>query len=93
MPPVEQQSLHVDPAHGQSLIGPTVVLRGELSAGGDLMIIRGEVHGRVTGDTIVIKKGARVQGLVSAGRIRFERGVELGDVVLAGRIARTDGTE
>lgn len=74
-----------------SVLGPTLVLRGELSIGEDL-VIQGEIHGNVVGtDTVVIKRGARVSGQISATRIQFEQGTRLDEVVLTGSIARTSG--
>jgi cytoskeletal protein CcmA (bactofilin family) len=73
---------------GPSVLGPTIVMKGDLSVGEDL-IIRGEVHGRVVGtDTVVIKKSARVSGRISAAKIEFEQGVRLDGVILSGTIAR-----
>jgi cytoskeletal protein CcmA (bactofilin family) len=78
-----------EPARETSVLGPTIVLRGELSAGEDL-IIRGEIQGTVVGtDTVVLKKSARLHGLISAAQIRLEDGVNFDDVVLAGNIAQT----
>lgn len=72
-----------------SLLGPTVVLRGELSFG-EPLVVHGQIHGSATGTAAVfIKKTARVSGDISAESIQLEKGVPLDGVVLSGRIQRT----
>jgi cytoskeletal protein CcmA (bactofilin family) len=74
-----------------SIVGPTLILKGELSVG-EALVIHGQVHGSVIGtDSVVIKRGARVSGQISAAQIQFERGTPLDEVVLSGSIRRTAG--
>jgi cytoskeletal protein CcmA (bactofilin family) len=74
-----------------SLLGPTLVLRGELSFR-EPLVIQGQLHGSATGTaSIVIEKSACLSGKISAEKIQFERGALLDDVVLTGRIQRTSG--
>ena len=72
-----------------SLLGPTLVLRGELSFQ-EPLVIQGQLHGSATGtSSILIEKSARLSGKISAENIQFERGVLLDEVVLTGHIRRT----
>jgi len=72
-----------------SVLGPTLVMKGHLSAGEGL-VIHGEIQGDVYGtETVTITKSARLQGQISAARIQFESGTNLKGVVLEGRIAQT----
>lgn len=71
-----------------SVLGRTVVLKGELSFG-ELLVIQGQVHGSVTGTaSVVIEKTANVSGELSADLIRVQQGAPLNGVVLTGCIQR-----
>lgn len=88
-PPTSQARKRAS-ATGRSVLGPTVVMKGQLSLREDLLV-RGEIEGSVVGaDTVVIARGARVKGYVSADHVFFERGFHLDDVVLRGHIAQTE---
>jgi cytoskeletal protein CcmA (bactofilin family) len=74
-----------------SLLGPTLVLRGELSFK-EPLVIQGQLHGSAIGTgSIIIEKSACLSGKISAEKIQFERGALLDDVVLTGRIQRMSG--
>ena len=71
-----------------SLIGYTVVMKGELIVGEDL-IIEGTFDGTITDDgddTVTVRRLARLRGEVSASELRVEDGTDLQDTVLSGRI-------
>ena len=71
-----------------SLIGFTVVMKGELIVGEDL-IIEGTFDGKITGDgqeSVTVKRLARLSGEVSASDVRVEDGANLQNTVLSGRI-------
>lgn len=72
-----------------SLLGPTVVLRGELRFE-EPLVVQGQIHGSAKGSApVFIKKSAQVSGDIAAESIQFEEGARLHDVVLTGRIQRT----
>jgi len=74
-----------------SIIGTTVVMKGELIIGEDL-VIEGTFDGRISGkgaDTVTIGRGARLSGELTASEVRIERGARLENTVVAGRIARS----
>lgn len=71
-----------------SLIGYTVVMKGELIVGEDL-VIEGTFDGTITGDgrnSITVRRVARISGAVSAGNVNVEDGTDLHQTVLSGRI-------
>ena len=72
-----------------SLIGVTVVMKGTLTVGEDL-IIEGTFDGSITGasrDTVVVRRTARLRGEISASNVQVEDGTNLEDTVLSGRIS------
>jgi cytoskeletal protein CcmA (bactofilin family) len=71
-----------------SIIGSTVVMKGELTVGEDLEI-EGTFDGIITGksqDTVTVRRIARLRGEVSASLVRVEDGTNLENTVLSGRI-------
>jgi len=73
-----------------SIIGSTVVMKGELIVGEDL-VIEGTFDGRICSngaDTVTIGRGARLSGEVTANEVRIERGARLENTVVSGRIGR-----
>ena len=79
-------------SHESSLIGITVVMKGDLIVGEDL-IIEGTFTGSIsdTGtETVVVRRTARLSGEISADSVRVEDGTNLEDTVLAGRISLAD---
>ena len=71
-----------------SIIGSTIVMKGELIVGEDLEI-EGTFDGKITGnspDTVTVRRIARLSGEVSAGTVRVEDGTNLENTVLTGRI-------
>jgi cytoskeletal protein CcmA (bactofilin family) len=75
-----------------SIIGSTVVMKGDLILGEDLMI-EGTFDGTITGngpDTITVRRTARLRGRVSAANVQVDDGTNLENTVLSGRIGRTD---
>lgn len=75
-----------------SIIGSTVVMKGDLTVGEDL-VIEGTFDGTITGkgpDTVTVRRTARLRGEVSASTVRVEEGTNLENTILSGRIGRTD---
>jgi len=71
-----------------SIIGVTVVMKGELTVGEDL-VIEGTFDGTITGtgpDTVTVRRTAHLRGEVSAGPVRVEDGTNLEGTVISGRI-------
>ena len=71
-----------------SLIGHTVVMRGTLTVGEDL-VIEGTFDGTITGeghDSITVRRLARISGELTASDVRIEDGTNLQNTVLTGRI-------
>ena len=71
-----------------SIIGSTVVMKGELIVGEDL-VIEGTFEGTITGegtDTVTVRRIARLSGEVSAGVVQVEDGTNLESTTLTGRI-------
>jgi len=71
-----------------SIIGSTVVMKGDLIVGEDLEIA-GTFDGTITGkgpDTVTVRRTARLSGAVSASVVRVEDGTNLENTVLSGRI-------
>jgi cytoskeletal protein CcmA (bactofilin family) len=71
-----------------SMIGSTVVMKGELTVGEDL-VIEGTFDGTITGegtDTVTVRRTARLSGEVSAGVVQVEDGTNLESTTLTGRI-------
>jgi cytoskeletal protein CcmA (bactofilin family) len=71
-----------------SLIGSTVVMKGELILGEDLEI-EGTFDGTITdkgSDTVTVRRIARLSGKVSASVVKVEDGTNLENTVLSGRI-------
>ncbi len=86
----EKSSRHRRPL--PSIIGSTVVMKGDLIVGEDL-VIEGTFDGTITGegpDTVTVRRTARLRGEVSASKVRVEDGTNLEDTVLSGRIGRTN---
>ena len=79
----------VDPEPGLlSLIGHTVVMKGTLTVGEEL-VIEGTFDGTIIGngrDSITVRRLARISGEVSASDVRIEDGTNLQNTVLTGRI-------
>lgn len=74
-----------------SVLGPTLVLRGDLSFG-EPLIIQGEIHGSAIGTaSVLLEKTARLNGKLSAELIQFRKGTLLNNVVLAGCIRKIPG--
>ena len=70
------------------MIGITVVMKGELIVGEDL-VIEGTFDGTITGegtDTVTVRRTARLSGEVSAGVVEVEDGTNLESTTLTGRI-------
>ena len=79
-------------SHESSLIGITVVMKGNLIVGEDL-VIEGTFDGSISDvgtDTIVVRRTARLTGEISAGSVLVEDGTNLEDTILAGRISLAD---
>lgn len=73
-----------------SVIGSTVVMKGDLSVGEEL-VIEGRYDGTISArDTVTVCKSATINGEVSAIRVRVGKGVDLDNTVLAGLISMTD---
>lgn len=75
-----------------SVIGITVVMKGDLIVGEDL-VIEGTFDGTITGegpDTVTVRRTARLRGEVSASKVRVEDGTNLENTVLSGRIRRAE---
>jgi cytoskeletal protein CcmA (bactofilin family) len=75
-----------------SLIGCTVVMKGELIVGEDL-VIEGTFDGTITGsghDSVTVRRIARISGEVSASDVRVEDGTNLQNTILSGRIRLAD---
>lgn len=75
-----------------SIIGSTVVMKGELFIGEDL-VIEGTFDGRIVGkgpDTVTVRRTARLRGEVSVSNVRVDDGTNLENTILSGRIGRTD---
>jgi cytoskeletal protein CcmA (bactofilin family) len=71
-----------------SMIGITVVMKGDLIVGEDL-VIEGTFDGTITGegtDTVTVRRTARLSGEVSAGVVQVEDGTNLESTTLTGRI-------
>ncbi|HSM29429.1 MAG TPA: polymer-forming cytoskeletal protein [Woeseiaceae bacterium] len=71
-----------------SIIGSTVVMKGDLIVGEDVEI-EGTFDGTITGhgpDTVTVRRIARLTGEVSASMVRVEDGTNLENTVLSGRI-------
>jgi cytoskeletal protein CcmA (bactofilin family) len=71
-----------------SLIGSTVVMKGELTVGEDLEI-EGTFDGTITdkgSDTVTVRRIARLSGKVSASIVKVEDGTNLENTILSGRI-------
>lgn len=75
-----------------SIIGITVVMKGELTVGEDL-VIEGTFDGTITGkepDTVTVRRTAHLSGAVSAGTVCVEDGTNLEGTVISGRIRLAD---
>ena len=71
-----------------SIIGISVVMKGELTVGEDL-VIEGTFDGRIIGnspDTVTVRRTAHLRGELSAGTVRVEDGTNLEGTVISGRI-------
>lgn len=71
-----------------SIIGSTVVMKGDLIVGEDLEI-EGTFDGTITGrnqDTVTVRRIAKLSGEVSASLVRVEDGTNLENTILSGRI-------
>lgn len=71
-----------------SLIGHTVVMKGTLTVGEDL-VIEGTFDGKITGqghDSITVRRLARISGELTASDVRIEDGTNLQNTILTGRI-------
>lgn len=81
-----------DAAPVPSMIGMTLVMKGELIVDENL-IIEGTFDGTITGqgsDTITVRRTAHVSGKISASTVRIEDGTNLENTVLSGRISLAD---
>lgn len=73
-----------------SVIGTTVVMKGDLVVGEDL-VIEGTYDGTIDAqDTVTLRKSAHVCGEVRASRLQIEDGTNLKNAVLSGRICRAE---
>ena len=89
MPVMESGDLPAAESHGVSLIGITVVMKGNLTVGEDL-VIEGTFDGSICDagtDTILVRRTARLSGEISADSVQVEDGTNLEGTVLAGRIS------
>lgn len=89
-PPTAADALDTEPALRPlpSMIGITVVMKGELIAGEDL-VIEGAFDGTITSEgegTVTLRRTARLSGEVSAGVVEVEDGTNLESTTLSGRI-------
>lgn len=90
-PPREADALHNAAGSRRplpSIIGITVVMKGELIVGEDL-VIEGTFDGTITGegtDTVTVRRTARLRGNFSAAVVRVEDGTNLESTTLSGRI-------
>ncbi len=73
--------------YGPSIIGMTVVMRGELTLAEDLKI-EGTIDGPCTAGigTVLLRRTARIHGEITAERLCVEQGTNLENAVLSGRI-------
>jgi len=72
-----------------SVIGATVVMKGDLVVDEDL-VIEGTYDGTISArDTVTVRKTAHISGSVTASRVQFEDGTNLENTVLSGRISMT----
>lgn len=81
-----------DAAPVPSMIGMTLVMKGDLIVDENL-IIEGTFDGTITGqgsDTITVRRTAHVSGKISASTVRIEDGTNLENTVLSGRISLAD---
>ena len=91
----EQQADEKGSQHSRplpSVIGSTIVMKGDLTVGEDL-VIEGAFDGTITGkgpDTVTVRRTARLRGEISASHVRVEGGTNLEDTVLSGHIERID---
>lgn len=73
-----------------SVIGTTVVMKGDLVVG-EALVIEGTYDGTISAvDTITVRKTAHLSGELSASRLRIEYGTNLQNAVFSGRISLTD---
>lgn len=75
-----------------SIIGSTVVMKGELVVGEDL-VIEGTFDGTIVGqgkDTVTIRREARLTGEITASEVWIDDGSNLENTVVSGKIGRTD---
>ena len=74
-----------------SVLGPTVILKGELSFK-ESLVVQGQIYGSATGtSSVLIAKSARLSGVLSAEFIQVQQGAPLGNVVLTGCIQNISG--
>lgn len=76
-----------------SVIGSTLVMKGELTLDEDL-IIEGTFDGTIVhrgSDKVVVRRVARVKGEISGHDLQVEDGTNLEDTVLSGRIRLANG--
>ena len=72
-----------------SVIGTTVVMKGDLTVAEDL-IIEGTYDGTISArDTVTVRKTAHLSGEVAARRLQIEDGTNLKNAVLSGCISLT----
>ena len=75
-----------------SIIGSTLVMKGEMTLDEDL-IIEGTFDGTITdegSDTVLVRRIARVSGQITANRLQVEDGTNLENTILSGRISLAD---
>lgn len=73
-----------------SVIGATLVMKGDLIVGEDL-VIEGTYEGTISAkDTVTVRRTAHLSGEVSANHLEVEDGTNLENAVLSGRIRLTD---
>jgi len=72
-----------------SVIGSTVVMKGELIVN-EALIIEGTYAGTINAsDTVTLRRSAQLSGEVAATRVRVQAGTNLENAALTGRITLT----
>lgn len=73
-----------------SVIGATLVMKGDLIVGEDL-VIEGTYEGTISAkDTVTVRRTAHLSGEITASQVKVEDGTNLENTVLTGRIGLVD---